>query len=161
MKQVDEFIIEQEDGIEMLTTLTPELLEAFKKTTGENYTKIELLGTYQGIKKEFDGRAYPMLVLRLLAYSGYGRYYGTYFNVKMSPFDCYFGEFNIYKIRNTTNLIDENLSSRYRQLLEEKFGRDWKINYYSYIKRVELYKKQLEEEIKELEANNTKDTIIF
>lgn len=145
MEQNYDFNMEKVNGLEMYGILKPELIKAFNKHYGESYNDLEFVHRGNWFKDEKDGKNYPIITLQVLAYKGYDRWVGTYFVIKLTPFDCYFSEDRIMNgnIQAIGGLRNKELTKFYRQQMQSKYGKEWTEAFNAYINRVKQYRQDI------------------
>ena len=160
MKQEFYDITDSKKIKETFDILKPQLLKAINEHYTYYYNELELIMVTDWSKEEKDGERYPAKAFQLLAYKGYDKYTGTFFVIKLTPFDCYFSEGRLVNgnIEKVGNLTNEDLTKFYRRKMQEVHGENWRKTFDAYIERIKKYKKEIldeayQESIREIERD--------
>ena len=112
--------------------------------------QLELLGAADWGVEEMDGKVYSAQFLLILAHETCEiDSFGTYFVVKTTPFNCYFGEakqnslHTSFGLESIPNKKDEGLTRFYREQMGQVWGeRMYKLECRSYLDRAKQYQKE-------------------
>lgn len=138
---------------EVFEILKYELPRVFNKELSysiRSSAQLELIGAIDYGVVEMDGKTYVSQFLLILAHENTNfDSFGTYFVVKATPYNCYYGEAKNNSLYTTTGLEsipnkkDDILTRFYRNQMGEFWGKNrYKIECASYFTRAKIYQEE-------------------
>ena len=143
-------LMKPKDVYEKLKGELPRVLSKELSYRIRNSAQLELLGATDWSVEEMDGKNYASQFLLILAHETYSMdSYGTYFVIKVTPFNCYYGEAKQNSLHTSSGLEsipskkDDDLTKFYREQMGQFWGeRLYKLECRSYFDRARQYQKE-------------------